>query len=82
MRSQIKSLTLTIINGAIGGKNGNTGSLIKKIRKNSASLKYAMVKPPYRISKFLTLSLTHPFVKITTCIFLIPLSLTHPFVNS
>lgn len=33
MKSQIKPLTLTIINGAIGGKNGNTGSLIKKIRK-------------------------------------------------
>jgi len=33
MNSQEKKITLTIINGAIGGKNGNTGSLIKKIRK-------------------------------------------------
>ena len=33
MNSQEKKITLTIINGAIGGKNGNTGSLIKKIRR-------------------------------------------------
>jgi len=33
MKLQIKSLTLTIINGSIGGKNGNTSSLIKKIKR-------------------------------------------------
>ena len=33
MISPEKKITLTIINGSIGGKNGNTGSLIKKIRK-------------------------------------------------
>ena len=27
------NITLTIINGSIGGKNGNTASLIKKIRR-------------------------------------------------
>lgn len=33
MISQPKPLVLTIINGSIGGKNGNTGSLIRKIKK-------------------------------------------------
>ena len=33
MKSHTRPLTLTIINGSIGGKNGNTGSLIKKICK-------------------------------------------------
>lgn len=33
MKLPKKKVTLTIINGSIGGKNGNTGSLIKKIVK-------------------------------------------------
>ena len=33
MISPEKKITLTIINGSIGGKNGNTGSLIKKIKR-------------------------------------------------
>jgi len=38
MKSLEKKIIITIINGSIGGKNGNTGSLIKKIKKKIYSI--------------------------------------------